>query len=315
MKRFFTKRFSVTEVAGLLAVMVTGVAIYAWAATTVPHTFTAGTPAVASEVNANFAALAAKADELDAKLQGLTINTVEICPPDAVRAGRACIDKFEASIWETTDAAVITKIKAGTVTLAELQAGAVRKGESSDDYGPGCPDTGNGCKNLYAVSISGVLPSRGLTWFQAAAAARNAGKRLPTNAEWQAAAFGTPDVAPCIVSAGGPGNTGTAGCVSDVGAFDMVGNLWEWVADWMQGNTTSWAPSTGTTNAAYGSDLMVGLNPAQVQLAGQLGGQNFPAALLRGGSWINGTGAGVFALLATDAPSSFPVDVGFRCAR
>jgi hypothetical protein len=44
--------------------------------------------------------------------------------------------------------------------------------------------------NIYAVSIPGVTPSRFITWFQAAAAARNAGKRLPSNAEWQATGAG-----------------------------------------------------------------------------------------------------------------------------
>src|SRR5262249_14521760 len=48
----------------------------------------------------------------------------------------------------------------------------------------------------------GVTPSRFLNWFQATAAARNAGKRLPTNAEWQAAPLGTPDGTPCNVGGG-----------------------------------------------------------------------------------------------------------------
>jgi hypothetical protein len=46
--------------------------------------------------------------------------------PIPSKVGPACIDKYEASVWETTDAALIQKIKAGTVTLADLQAGAVR---------------------------------------------------------------------------------------------------------------------------------------------------------------------------------------------
>jgi Sulfatase-modifying factor enzyme 1 len=85
------------------------------------------------------------------------------------------------------------------------------------------------------VSIPGVTPAAKVSWFQALAAARNSGKRLPTNAEWQAAALGTPDGAPCRVTSapGGPLLTGTPGCVSDVGAFDMVGNVWEWVAEWV----------------------------------------------------------------------------------
>jgi hypothetical protein len=41
----------------------------------------------------------------------------------------------------------------------------------------------------------------------------------------------------------------------------------------------------------------------------------FPAALARGGDFSDGTGAGVFALDASDAPSDSGVDIGFRCAR
>lgn len=164
----------------------------------------------------------------------------------------------------------------------------------------GCPATGNGCTNVYAVSIPGVTPSVWVTWFQAAAAARNAGKRLPTNAEWQAAALGTPDGAPCVVSAGGPGPTGTPGCVSDVGAFDMVGNLWEWVADWVPQSTT--CPGWGV----FSDDVMC--------LAGAITTSG-PGALLRGGSWFYPTGAGVFAVNSTNGPSVASYDVGFRCAR
>src|SRR5712691_6610210 len=100
-----------------------------------------------------------------------------------------------------------------------MKAGAIQHGATGDDYGSGCPPTGNGCVNFYAVSIAGVTPSRFITWFQAAAAARNAGKRLPTNAEWQAAALGTPDGV-CNTSSFVPAATGSAaGCVSAVGAF------------------------------------------------------------------------------------------------
>jgi iron(II)-dependent oxidoreductase len=147
-----------------------------------------------------------------------------------------------------------------------------------------------------------VTPSRILTWFQSAAAARNAGKRLPTNAEWQAAALGTPDGAPCIVGGVGPGPTGTAGCVSNVGAFDMVGNLWEWVADWVPLSTACVVPGLfgmGDLNCLAGASTTSG-----------------PGALVRGGSyWTLGTGAGVFAILGFGGPSFADHDFGFRCAR
>jgi hypothetical protein len=59
------------------------------------------------------------------------------CPPSMVLSGPTCIDKYEASVWETTNAAAIAKIQAGTVTLAELQAGdpADRRLRDLPDHG------------------------------------------------------------------------------------------------------------------------------------------------------------------------------------
>jgi hypothetical protein len=230
------------------------------------------------------------------------------CPSDAVRVGDACVDKYEASVWEIPPGAtaIIQQIRLGTVTAAELQSAGFQRGVSSDDYGSGCPDTGAGCKNLYAVSVPGVTPSRFINWFQAAAAARNSGKRLPTNQEWQAAALGTPDGAPCAVATSLQ-PTGSPGCVSDVGAFDMVGNLVEWVADWMPESTvcTSW----GT----FADDFMC-LAGAGTTATGPFPG---PGALLRGGDFGSGAIAGVFAVHGGFSPTDPGLfgTVGFRAAR
>ncbi len=237
------------------------------------------------------------------------------CPPDSVAVGPACLDKYEVSVWETTDAPLIKVIKAGRATLTHLLArGAVQHGVASNDYGAGCPDTGNGCKDFYAVSIPGVTPSAFLTWFQAAAAARNSGKRLPTNQEWQAGALGTPDPGESVAGSAdcntknGAGTgfdavvpTGSRGnCVSDVGAFDMVGNLWEWVAEWVP-------LSTGCVTALFASDLNC--------LAGASTTAG-PGALIRGGFFDNGgTGAGVFAVFGDSTPSRADNGIGFRAAR
>jgi len=37
--------------------------------------------------------------------------------------------------------------------------------------------------------------------------------------------------------------------------------------------------------------------------------------LFRGGSWLNGSQAGVFAVAAGDPPSFLVPGIGFRCAR
>ncbi len=232
-----------------------------------------------------------------------------VCLPDAVASGPTCVDRYEASVWSTKNPKLIRKIQAGAVTLTDLMAaGAVQHGVSSDDYGIGCPDDGQGCLSFYAVSIAGVPPSRFLTWFQAAAAARNSGKRLPTNAEWQVAALGTPDSAPCVVSTGGTVPTGTPGCTSDVGAFDMVGNVDEWTADWVPLSTDApgWSFSF--------SDDFMGLAGASVtgeSVSGTFG----PGAIIRGGDFSNGAGAGVFAVLGGNTPLDANDGSGFRCAR
>ena len=251
--------------------------------------------ALAQQTGVDLAALAQQVEESLGALQG--------CPPDAVKVGPTCMDKYEASVWQTTDAAIIEQIRAGTVTLAQLQAaGAVQRGVGADDYGAACPDTGHGCLNLYAVSIPGVFPSESMTWFQAVAIARNSGRRLPTNQEWQAAAFGTPDGPPCIVSAAGPGLTGTGGCVSDVGAFDLVGNVYEWVAEWVPQST---GLSPGWNLFAVDDEM------------GILGASTFggPGALRRGGSFFDAAAAGPLAVTGRQTPQTSGLAFGFRAAR
>lgn len=52
------KRFSMRQVVGLLMIVFLGVTVLAYAAVSIPHNFTPNTTAKASEVNANFQALA-----------------------------------------------------------------------------------------------------------------------------------------------------------------------------------------------------------------------------------------------------------------
>jgi formylglycine-generating enzyme required for sulfatase activity len=88
----------------------------------------------------------------------------------------------------------VRKIQLGRATRADLTAGeATQLGTASDDYAP-CTDNGQNCANdIYAVSVPSEIPSANITWFQAQEACANAGKRLPTNAEWQVGVNGTPD--------------------------------------------------------------------------------------------------------------------------
>jgi hypothetical protein len=210
---------------------------------------------------------------------------------EMVKAGSVCIDKYEASLWDAPSGG--NQI----VGNAAIDAACPDSGQ---------PSGGADCEGFYARSVAGVEPARDVTYFQAQQALANSGKQLPTNAEWQQAVSGTPDVSTdCNVNTGAVQNTGAnPNCVSRFGAFDMVGNMEEWVADWDEQ-----AAGCDKYDADFGDDLTC---------IGRMDGHgenHFPGALVRGGNFnlVNFSEAGPFAASAGFRPSTgFP---GFRGAR
>jgi formylglycine-generating enzyme required for sulfatase activity len=96
--------------------------------------------------------------------------------------------------------------------------------------------------------------------------------------------------------------TGTAGCVSSRGAFDLVGNVTEWVADWV--------PASVACSSGWGtfSDDRMCLSGVDTTVKG-------PGALLRGGGFSNFSLAGPLSVLGAVPPSTSDGSFGFRCAR
>lgn len=233
------------------------------------------------------------------------------CPSDMVKVGSFCIDKYEASY-----------------------SGCDTTGNGYCDFNSVIGDSNlgePGNKSVYtdtypAISVSGYKPITCLTWFQAAAMCADAGKRLCTNQEWQIAALGTHDPGSndadngentmCNTSGGNARKTGLAGstpagsdsCISQYGVEDMAGNVWEWVADWVDPWNTD---ATYLQNETYGSDYVW---RESKPLIGDNGGYLL-AAVMRGGPWDNGPRPGVFALGLTYAPSNWGNAVGFRCCK
>lgn len=237
------------------------------------------------------------------------------CPADAVVAGTVCLDKYEASVWRVPDAAgankkLVKRIQQGKATLAALTAGgAMQLGTVGDDYAPCTANGQTGCADaIYAVSLPNVMPARYITWFQAQEACANSGKRLPSNAEWQVGANGAPDpgldngTTDCKTTGTSPVPTGSrSSCVSTRGAFDMVGNVEEWVADWVPFSTH--CPLWGS----FSNDMMCFAGASTIGLG--------PGVLVRGGGFLSqGSLAGPLAVSGNYWPSDSG-HVGFRCAR
>ncbi len=226
------------------------------------------------------------------------------------------VDRYEASAFAVGSGMQLSAVTAtGSNTGPSVEMGGIEiNGYASSATLP-----------AMALSREG-FPTTTVTWFQANELCNAAGKRLINQREWFAAVRGTPpDTSVCITSGAGPRAAARANlCVSLAGAHDMIGNVWEWTAEWFAGvggasgyvnspvSTSPWPATTG--NAGFNDDRTWNISGGASN--GTTGfAIGMPAAALRGGFWYNGSQAGAFALGLSDGPTTRSPGVGFRCVR
>jgi formylglycine-generating enzyme required for sulfatase activity len=145
-----------------------------------------------------------------------------------------------------------------------------------------------------------------VTWIESATYCKWANRRLPSEAEWEKAARGT-DGRTYPWGNGAPNDTllnynQIIGDTTEVGkypngksiygAYDMAGNVWEWVNDWYSNTYYKSSPSS---------------NP--------LGPDSGQYRVLRGGAWSSYDSVVRSAVRLENYPTRWNGSYGFRCAR
>jgi formylglycine-generating enzyme required for sulfatase activity len=186
-------------------------------------------------------------------------------------------------------------------------------------------------KECIPISSKSNKPWTFVSQDQAKEACARTGKRLPSVEEWTQASLGTPDKESgwsnddCQVASNWnnqPGGTGSAlNCISSSGAYDMIGNVWEWIDGVIEDGKLDGKdlPDSGYIVSSDGKGLVSETrldkpDPNYHNDYFWIKKQGV-RAIAKGGYWDNQADAGSYSAYLVSPPSFAGTGVGFRCAK
>jgi formylglycine-generating enzyme required for sulfatase activity len=218
-------------------------------------------------------------------------NPAEVCDADAQPVHAVYLDDYWIDLYEVTNGRYRVCVQAGACAAPAQWSSPTRQ-------------------RYYGNYLYDAYPVIHVSWQDAANYCAWAGKRLPTEAEWEKAARGPwgdraypwgneePNcyrlnykVASyyCLSDTAPVGNS-PAGA-SPYGLQDMAGNVWEWVNDWYDESYYGYGPLDNPTGPAQGTERVV-----------------------RGGSWFEEARWVHATVRVADLPTARYDRLGFRCA-
>lgn len=222
------------------------------------------------------------------------------CPSGMVHietiTGISCVDIYEAS--------------AGSVCPSQNPEQVVATQQNMND------------SKCVAESKGHAIPWRFITRDQAMQMCARTGKRLPTSEEWYQLSLGMANVeGGCNIDSKKISESGMyEDCVAPSGAYDLVGNVWEWVSDDVIDGKykTSELPSTGFVAQVDASGMATVVSEVQQELFDNdyfWSRTDGAYGIIRGGYYDSGKDGGIYSVHADTPPTTSGTGIGFRCVK